>query len=323
MSVSPPNPAPTGAAHAPAPLIRARVVHAMTVPFTLQLVGVPGMPPNRLEALADRAAVQCKAWLDHAQAVFSPFRTDSAVSRARLGDWSALLTDPDFAEVHMLVKQAERLTDGRFNATHAGVYDPTGLVKGWAVERAHDRFLMPLVRSGEIAAAALGGGGDIQTAVADDSDFVWRIGVDDPFATGADGTGQHSPTLRTVRLRNGAVATSGTSRRGEHITRTAHDLVQATVIDDRLTFADAWATAAVAAGERMFRDLLDRHGRGRVMAVLVRADRSVAELPGPADSPARPAPPAQPTPPGGHGPHAGGLIPPANNVPSVGNVSRP
>lgn len=316
MAVSPSIPAPTGAAHVPAPLIRARVVHAMTVPFTLQLVAAPGMPPNRLEALADRAAVQCKAWLDHAETVFSPFRADSAVSRARLGDWSALLTDPDFAEVHMLIKQAEQLTRGHFNATHAGVYDPTGLVKGWAVERAHERFLMPLVRSGEIAAAALGGGGDVQTAVADDSDFVWRIGVDDPFSASADGTGQRFPTLRTVRLRNGAVATSGTSRRGEHITRTAHDLVQATVIDNRLTFADVWATAAVAAGERTFRDLLDRHGRGRVMAVLVRADRSVAELPGPDGPVAQPAPPVQPTP-------SAGNIPSSCNIPSASNVSRP
>lgn len=273
------------------PIIRARVVNAMTIPFTIQLVASPGTAPGRLDALASQTAPRIKSWLDHVEAVFSPFRADSAVGRARAGDWRALLDDPDFAEVHMLVKQTEQLTDGHFSATHAGVYDPTGLVKGWAIERAHERFLMPLMRSGDVAAAALGGGGDIRTAVAHDADFAWRIGVDNPFATEQDdpfATGQDDPPLeppagtpsilRTITLRNGAVATSGTSKRGEHITRTAHDLAQATVIDDRLVFADMWATAAIAAGERAFRDLIAHHGDGRIMAVLVRADRTVAEI---------------------------------------------
>ena len=318
-----PESAPTRASRTSAPLIRVRVVHAMTVPFTIQLVGAPDTPPDRLEASADRAAARCKAWLDHVEAAFSPFRADSTVSRARRGDWSALLTDPDFAEVHMLVKQAEQLTGGRFSAMHAGVYDPTGLVKGWAVERAHVRFLMPLIRSGEVAAAALGGGGDIQTAVAHDSDFVWRIGVDDPFAAHADGTGRHFPTLRTISLRDGAVATSGVSRRGEHITRAMHDLAQATVIDDRLTFADMWATTALAAGERAFRDLLDRHGRGRVIAVLVHADRSVTELPGSDRSNGPAGADGQPTQSGGRVvPDSNGVVPSAGNIPLAGTVVR-
>lgn len=265
------------------PIIRARVVNAMTIPFTIQLVASPGTAPGRLDALASQTAPRIKSWLDHVEAVFSPFHADSAVGRARAGDWRALLDNPDFAEVHMLVKQAGQLTDGHFSATHTGVYDPTGLVKGWAIERAHERFLMPLMRSGDVAAAALGGGGDIRTAVAHDADFVWRIGVDNPFATGQDDPPLEPPAgtpsiLRTITLRNGAVATSGTSKRGEHITRTAHDLAQATVIDDRLVFADMWATAAIAAGERAFRDLIAHHGDGRIMAVLVRADRTVAEI---------------------------------------------
>ncbi|NMN01080.1 ApbE family [Bifidobacterium sp. DSM 109958] len=256
------------------PLIRTRVAHAMTVPFTMQLVAAPDTEPERLDDLADRSIPRIKAWLDHVETVFSPFRADSSVGRARRGDWRALVEDPDFAEVYALCKQAKTLTDGHFDAMHAGAYDPTGLVKGWAVERALDRFLIPLVRAGEVAAAALGGGGDVRTAVAHDSDFVWHIGVADPFAPN---TADH-PTLRTISLRDGAVATSGTARRGEHITRTAHDLAQATVVDDRLTFADMWATTAIAAGERTFRDLTARHPDRRIMAVLVRADRTVADI---------------------------------------------
>ena len=283
--------------------IQARVIHAMTIPFTVQLVS-ERRDATYLATLIDEVTPQIGAFLQHVDATFSPFRHDSQVAAARRGDWSGLLRgtrdthntrgaqdtrdtrhhgttiSPDgtrrpqseFAEVYALAQQAKQLTHGHFDPMHAGVYDPTGIVKGWAIERAHERFLMPLIHSGRCDAAALGGGGDIQTAVADDSDFTWRIGVQDP--TNPRGT------LRTVTMRNGGIATSGTSQRGEHITRTAHDLRQATVIDDRLTFADMWATAAVSAGETAFRNLVTGNptAQSNLMAVLVRADGTVTEL---------------------------------------------
>lgn len=229
--------------------------------------------------MIDKAATRIANHLHSVETRFSPFNARSLVACARRGDWSALLNDPDFAEVYALCTQAKQLTDGAFDPMHDGAYDPTGIVKGWAIQRAHERILMPLVRSGRCAAAALGGGGDIQTAVHADSDFQWRIGVQNPFAVDAGTThtdAEHTATLRTITLRNGAVATSGTYRRGEHITRTAHDLAQATVVDDHLIFADMWATAAISAGERRFRELTDPHGR--LLAVLVRADHTIATI---------------------------------------------
>ncbi|OZG59851.1 ApbE family [Bifidobacterium myosotis] len=298
--------------------IQARVIHAMTIPFTVQLVS-ERRDATYLATLIDEVTPQIGAFLQHVDATFSPFRHDSQVSAARRGDWSGLLRgthnahgtqdtrgtrhhgttiSPDgarrpqseFAEVYALAQQAKQLTHGHFDPMHAGVYDPTGIVKGWAIERAHERFLMPLIRSGRCDAAALGGGGDIQTAVADDSDFTWRIGVQNPD--------DPRSTLRTVTMRNGGIATSGTSQRGEHITRTAHDLKQATVIDDHLTFADMWATAAASAGEAAFRNIVagspTAHAKStaqakpatlphptaqsNLMAVFVRADGTVTEL---------------------------------------------
>nr|WP_240541178.1 FAD:protein FMN transferase [Bifidobacterium colobi] len=182
------------------------------------------------------------------------------------------LQHTDFAEIYALTQQAKELTHGHFDPMHAGQYDPTGIVKGWAIEQAHQRFLMPLIQAGVCEAAALGGGGDIQTAVAPNSDFTWRIGVQDPTNPNA--------TLRTITLRNGAVATSGTSKRGEHITRSAHDLAQATVVDDHLTFADMWATAAISAGEQTFRSIVGANptARASLMAVFVRPDGSVTQF---------------------------------------------
>ncbi|MBT1164384.1 FAD:protein FMN transferase [Bifidobacterium felsineum] len=276
-------------------VIQARVIHAMTIPFTVQLAG-NAQQAAQLTTVIDEVTPNIADYLHHVEAAFSPFRTDSQVSAARRGDWSALLSaqtphnnahnvsqgvprgashslpHTDFAEIYALVQQAKQLTHGHFNPMHAGQYDPTGIVKGWAIEQAHQRFLMPLIKAGVCEAAALGGGGDIQAAVANNSDFTWHIGVQDPA--------NHNATLRTITLRNGAVATSGTSKRGEHITRSAHDLAQATVVDDHLTFADMWATTAISAGEQTFRSIVANNpiAQSNLMAVFVRPDGSVTQF---------------------------------------------
>ncbi|WP_175578276.1 FAD:protein FMN transferase [Bifidobacterium jacchi] len=260
--------------------IRARVIHAMTIPFTIQLVGEQTSAVEQIDTLLDDVTPRIAAFLADVESTFSPFRNDSQVAAARRGDWSALMhpgpldgrSATAFAEIYALAQQAKALTDGYFDPMHAGAYDPTGIVKGWAVEEAHRRFLKPLLDAGRCEAAAIGGGGDIQTRVRADSDFAWRIGVADPFDATA--------TLRTVTLRNGGIATSGTAARGEHITRRTHDLAQATVVDDHLTFADMWATAAISAGERDFRAMIARNSvsRATLSAVLVREDGTVAEI---------------------------------------------
>ncbi len=60
-------------------------------------------------------------------------------------------------------------------------------------------------------------------------------------------------TLRSLRLRTGAVATSGTAARGDHIVdpatgAPAAGLLSATVIGPNLTWADVYATAAFVKG---------------------------------------------------------------------------
>lgn len=268
------------------------MIHAMTIPFTIQLVA--DNQAHQLDALLDEVTPRIEAFLADVDVTFSPFRDDSQVAAARRGDWSALLSPGPldrfgrnnsptaFAEIYALCQQAKDLTDGYFNPMHAGVYDPTGIAKGWAVEQAHRRFLKPLLDAGRCEAAAIGGGGDIQTAVRDDSGFEWNIGVADPFDASKTlhTIAPHTITAHTITARNAGIATSGTTARGEHITRTAHDLAQATVVCDRLTFADMWATTAISAGEQAFQTLVSRNdiARATVMAILVRTDGSIAEI---------------------------------------------
>lgn len=73
----------------------------------------------------------------------------------------------------------------------------------------------------------------------------WRVGISDPH--------DRSRLLTSVAGRDFAVATSGSSERGEHITNpytatAARSLASVTVVGPSITRADVYATAAVAIG---------------------------------------------------------------------------
>jgi thiamine biosynthesis lipoprotein len=118
--------------------------------------------------------------------------------------------------------------------------DPSGVVKGWAVQRA----------SAHLAALGdtdfcLAGGGDLVGRVVDPDAPAWQVGIEDP----------HDPTrvLARVPLRDGAVATSGAAHRGAHVVdartgRSPVGLASVTVVAADLTWADIDATAAYAQG---------------------------------------------------------------------------
>jgi len=186
------------------------------------------------------------ASLPRADEVFSTYRSDSQLSRLVRGELAVADCDPEVREVLELCESAERLTDGWFSARYAGPLDPTGLVKGWAVERA----ARMMASAGD--SVCLNGGGDIQLLGG-----PWRVGIAHPLRPGELATvvGTASGEL--------AVATSGPAERGCHILdpRTgAHPegaLASVTVVARSLTDADAWATAAFAMGGRA-RDWLER-----------------------------------------------------------------
>ncbi|WP_300765910.1 FAD:protein FMN transferase [uncultured Bifidobacterium sp.] len=230
--------------------MHARTLNVMNLPFTILLDG-PGDARVMESAIGGIGDV-----LVDVDRRFSPFRSDSLVCRYRAGDRS-MLTDDDFTDVHSRSLLARMETDGLFDPFFRGGYDPTGLVKGWAVERAFDLVLNPLIAQGSIAAAAINAGGDMAVAPRADGD-LWHIGVVDSH----DGR----RFVAAFDLPSGAVATSGTSERGEHVVRRFHDVVQATVIADSLVDADVWATALLAASLRDIDRLVGEHG---LTAVLV------------------------------------------------------
>ncbi|MEV6109851.1 FAD:protein FMN transferase [Streptomyces sp. NPDC051940] len=188
------------------------------------------------------ALAEAVASLHHVDAVFSTYRPDSAISRLARGETALGACPPEVAEVLALCADAARATDGWFTSRPGGVLDPSGLVKGWAVDRAADL----LVAAGA-ANACVNGGGDIRLCGEAAPGVPWRTGIADPLRPGR---------LRAVVTgRDLAVATSGTAERGAHILdphtgRPATGPASVTVAGPRLAQADAYATAAFATGER-------------------------------------------------------------------------
>jgi thiamine biosynthesis lipoprotein len=209
-----------------------RVEHTMGTVFSFDVRGGDSV---RVGAVLEGAAV----WLHHVDEVFSTYRPESQISRLAAGTLALSACSPEVREVLALCEAADRRSDGFFSPGYAGGFDPTGLVKGWAVERA-----AAMLVSAGAEAVCVNGGGDVQV-----HGGPWRIGVTDPMRAGA---------LATVIHADGelAVATSGPAERGCHILDPhtgrvpAAALASVTVVSRGLTDADAHATAAYAMGDR-------------------------------------------------------------------------
>ena len=84
----------------------------------------------------DGAIGEAVAWLHRVDAVFSTYRADSDISRIRRAELAIEDADGDVAEVLNLCSVVEAETEGYFTAGWDTEIDPTGLVKGWAIEHA-------------------------------------------------------------------------------------------------------------------------------------------------------------------------------------------
>ncbi len=174
---------------------------------------------------------------------FSTYKPESEVSRLGRGEIQESECSPELREVLELCEQVRRDTEGYFDirAHRAdGGMDPSGLVKGWSLEKA-GRIL-------EAAGAlnyCINGGGDIVARGEAAPGQAWRIGIRHPMIA--------DRLAAVLAVRDGSIATSGAYERGEHVrdpfTKLAPSgVLSITVVGPSLTFADAYATAALAMG---------------------------------------------------------------------------
>jgi thiamine biosynthesis lipoprotein len=191
-------------------------------------------------ALRDLVDGVC-AWLHEVDARFSTYKEDSEVSRMRRGELTAADASPDLRHVLNACADLWRDTDGYFDAYAQGPLDPSGYVKGWSVEVASERLADAGCTKHYINA-----GGDIRTRGNHPDGVPWRIGIRHPW--------EADKISWVLALTDGAVATSGTYERGDHVInpRTgapARGLRSVTIVGANLALADAYATAALAMGE--------------------------------------------------------------------------
>jgi thiamine biosynthesis lipoprotein len=231
-----------------APTTARYVDHVMGMPISLALRGA-----HTGDAAARGAWAEAMAALRDVDRVFSTYRPDSFVSRLGRGELDLGDCPPEVAEVMALGELARLQSGGAFDVRRGGRLDPSGVVKGWAVERA----ARPL-RALPDTDACLSAGGDLVCRVAGPASPDWQIGIEDP----RDPTG----VVAIVPVRNGAVATSGLTHRGGHVvdarTGAVPDAIASvTVVHDDLTWADIDATAAFALGRDAVRWLRTRARR--------------------------------------------------------------
>ncbi len=199
----------------------------------------PGGEPSRPgPGAAIRAAC---ARLHEADAVFSTWDPQSPLSRLRHGSICEADGPPSLAEVRAVCETARDLSGGWFDPwAMPGGYDPTGLVKGWAVDRALDAL-----RQAGLPAALVNGGGDLAAFGGPARGEPWRAGIRHPWRPAA---------LAAVLDVRGALATSGTYERGAHLVdphtgRPSCRAASATVTGPSLAMADALATALGVGGD--------------------------------------------------------------------------
>jgi len=243
--------------------------HVRAIMGTMVSIHVVADGQRRDEPQVMDAVESAFDFLGHVDRVFSTYSVDSDICRLARGEVSVVDTDPMVTELVELCTVARRGTGGLFDPWWKGWFDPTGLVKGWSVEQAVGHCLRPLVESGLVEAVGVNAGGDIQVLTAPTSSWTWNVGIADPWEPGT--------TIGRVVLRSGAIATSGTIERGNHIVdprsgSPAVSVCSATVVAQGLTDADLWATTACVSG---FDDLSWIGQAGTDSGLLIASDHRI------------------------------------------------
>ncbi|WP_322779630.1 FAD:protein FMN transferase [Frankia sp. Cas4] len=275
---------------------RAWIEQIMGMPVSLHLRG----PRAHGDPGVERIVAEVFAELRMVDALFSTYRADSEIMMLNRGELALSGCDRLVQEVADLCADATERTDGYFSAqlpapdagavavaeagavavAEAGAgagagagrrwFDPSGLVKGWAVERAAARLAAIDGHDHYLSA-----GGDIAAHVDDPASPAWNVGICDPLDS--------LRVLATLPVRCGGVATSGSAARGAHIVnpRTGRpagsDLLAVTVTGPSLMWADVYATAAFARGADALAWLTSLD---RTEALVVTADGTHRSTPG-------------------------------------------
>ena len=108
---------------------------------------------------------------------FSTYKEDSEISRINRNEVEAKDYSPDMQEVFGLSEETKKLANNYFDIKNRdGKYDPSGLVKGWAIYKAAQILINHGLKDFYVEA-----GGDIQACGENSHSQNWRVGIRNPF----------------------------------------------------------------------------------------------------------------------------------------------
>jgi thiamine biosynthesis lipoprotein len=186
-------------------------------------------------------------WFHEVDATYSTYKLESPVSQYGVGHLTRAELAPEINDVLALCETIRRDSDGDFDpwsvpAPNGSRFDPSGIVKGWAVECAAE-----MLESHDCANFCINAGGDIAVRGTKEPDVPWRIGVRHPysprqFAKVLEVSGPVGIATSAMYERAGHIINPGTGQPSAAI-------ASATVVGPNLTFADAYATTVFVKGK--------------------------------------------------------------------------
>jgi thiamine biosynthesis lipoprotein len=212
---------------------------------------IMGMPVSLVLADSDRAA-DAEAVFNYLHEVderFSTYKSTSEISQINAGKLQEADYSDAMREVMEMCEAARVSSGGYFNIWNGTFLDPSGLVKGWAIERSAQ-----LLEQRGLHDFFVDVGGDVVTRGKIDG-RPWIIGIRHPI--------QRDKHVKRVQLTDGGIATSGNYERGDHIYdpvtgRVPQGLHSFSVIGPSIMMADLLATIGYAMGPELGLDYVDK-----------------------------------------------------------------
>jgi thiamine biosynthesis lipoprotein len=205
-------------------------------------MGMPVVVDVRDPDAGDEVVDRVFDWLRFVDEMFSTFKPGSEISRINRGELAVEEAHQDVREVLERCEELRHETNGYFDARPASsqVLDPSGLVKGWSVDRA-----AAILDECGVRNYAVNAGGDMVVRGRALPDDCWRVGIQHPL--------ERDKIAKVVAATDLAVATSGAYARGDHVIdphtrRPPEGVLSVTITGPVLATADAYATAAFAMG---------------------------------------------------------------------------
>ncbi len=193
------------------------------------------------------------SYFQKVDARFSTYKKDSEIMKVNRQEINRENVSTEMKDIFTLAQETKEKTKGYFDIQNKdGFIDPSGIVKGWAIHKASKLLLQRGFKNFYIEA-----GGDIATYGQNSRGQKWVVGIRSPFNT--------DEIIKTVKISNLGIATSGNYIRGAHIynphsaNSELKEVVSVTVIGPNILEADRFATAAFAMGRHgiYFIDSLD------------------------------------------------------------------